>query len=162
MRNMRQKIRGFVACYLLVWFVGSFWALAAIKSGTFHHFLGVDLEPVKEYAYYACAGAIGGTLYAVRLFHDYYYRINIRWLYWYTVRPFLCAGAAMMTIVLFQSGIMLLEVGGTLYAKIGVAFLVGYGYGKFMDKLKTLTEALFNGKPEKPPVSKNDNGPGDN
>ncbi|UUZ81699.1 hypothetical protein LJK88_45135 [Paenibacillus sp. P26] len=56
-----------------------------------------------------------------------------------------------MTVVLFESGIMLLQVAGTLEAKIGIAFLVGFGFGKVMDKLKALTETLFNGKNDKTP-----------
>ncbi|MBP1153816.1 MULTISPECIES: hypothetical protein [unclassified Paenibacillus] len=134
-----------VLTYLLVWFTGSFWMGGMIKSGAVSHWLGVELRVVEEYAFYALAGAIGGTLYAMRLFHEFYDQMSDRWILWYLLRPIKCAGASMMTIVLFQSGIMLLQTGTSMEAKIGIAFLVGFGYGKLMEKLKTLTEALFNG-----------------
>ncbi|ALS25276.1 MULTISPECIES: hypothetical protein [Paenibacillus] len=135
--------------YMLVWFMGSFWMGGMIKSGAIVHWLGVELRAVEEYVYYALAGAIGGTLYAMRLFHAFYDQISDRWILWYLLRPIKCAGAAVMTIVLFQSGIMLLQTGTSMEAKIGIAFLVGFGYGKLMDKLKVLTETLFNGNNEK-------------
>ncbi|UQZ85185.1 hypothetical protein SK3146_04468 [Paenibacillus konkukensis] len=135
-----------IAVYLIVWYVGSFWMMAALQSGLFGHLFGVDWSVVHEYAYYALAGGIGGTLYALRLFHEYYDQLSERWLFWYLLRPIKCAGAAVMTIILFQSGILLLQTGDSVLAKIGIAFLVGFGYGKVMDKLKSLAETLFNGK----------------
>lgn len=138
-----------VLAYLLVWFTGSFWMGGMIKSGAVSHWLGVELRAVQEYAFYALAGAIGGSLYAMRLFHEFYDQMTDRWILWYLLRPIKCAGASVMTIVLFQSGIMLLQTGTSMEAKIGIAFLVGFGYGKLMEKLKTLTEALFNGNHDK-------------
>ncbi|WP_054797561.1 MULTISPECIES: hypothetical protein [unclassified Paenibacillus] len=140
--------------YLLAWFVGSFWFGGLLKSGTVTSVLGVHMAGLEHYAYYALAGAIGGTLYALRLLHEYYDQLTERWLVWYLLRPIKCAGASVMTIVLFQSGIMLLQTGNSVYAKIGIAFLVGFGYGKLMDKLKSLTEALFNGSKEQTPDNK--------
>ena len=51
-----------------------------------------------------------------------------------------------ITIILFESGIMLLQVGDSMSARISIAFLTGYGYGKFMEKLRDLTSTFFNGK----------------
>ncbi|WP_248928774.1 hypothetical protein [Paenibacillus hamazuiensis] len=150
MKKLRRTLRIAAVLYLLAWFMGGFWFIAVLKSDTLHRLAGIDVDKMKDYLYYALAGAIGGTLYALRILHEFYYRINVRWLIWYLLRPFLCAGTAVMTIVLFQSGILLLQVGDTASAKIGVAFLVGYGFGKCMDKLKTLTEVLFNGKSDPP------------
>lgn len=145
-KNQRYKLG--LLLYLLLWFTGSFWMGGLIKSGAVIHWLGVDLRSIEEYAYYALAGAIGGTLYAMRLFHEFYDRMSERWILWYLLRPIKCGGAAIMTIVLFQSGIMLLQTGTSIESKVGISFLVGFGYGKLMDKLKTLTEALFNGSRE--------------
>ncbi|MCZ8524042.1 MULTISPECIES: hypothetical protein [Paenibacillus] len=131
--------------YLLSWFVGSFIAAGAIYIGAFTRLIGGEFPVIEEYMYYALAGAVGGTLYALRLLHEHYERLSERWYVWYLLRPINCAGAAVMTIVLFNSGIMLLQTGDTIEARIGIAFLVGFGYGKLMDKLRMLTEALFNG-----------------
>ncbi|TDF93838.1 hypothetical protein [Paenibacillus piri] len=135
-----------VLAYLILWFTGCFWLMAAISSGLFEHALGIDLVLLKDYIYYGAAGAIGGTLYAMRLFHQFYDSLTERWVLWYLLRPINCAGAAVMTIILFESGVMLLQTGNSVLAKIGIAFLVGFGYGKVMDKLKSVTETLFNGK----------------
>jgi hypothetical protein len=132
--------------YLFIWYIGCLWMLAAVGSGWTVQGLGIDFVAMRDYVCYALAGAIGGTLYALRLLHQYYDTLTERWVLWYLMRPMNCAGAAVMTVVLFDSGIMLLQTGDSLQSKIGVAFLVGFGYGKVMDKLKSLTETLFNGK----------------
>lgn len=143
-KGQRSKLG--ILSYLLIWFVGSFWLFGLIYSGALQSWGGIKLEPVKEYAYYAIAGAIGGALYAFRLLHEYYDEpMTERWLLWYLLRPIKCAGAAIITIILFQSGVLLLKTGDTLQAKISIAFLVGFGYGKVLDKLRSLTETLFNG-----------------
>jgi hypothetical protein len=107
---------------------------------------GSDWTVIREYAFYIAAGSMGGTLYALRLFHQFYNTpLAPRFVYWYFMRPYLCGGTAMMTVILLNSGIMLLEVGDSMLARTGLSFLVGFGYGKFMEKLTYLTEALFNG-----------------
>lgn len=107
---------------------------------------GSDWTVIREYAYYIAAGSMGGTLYALRLFHQFYNTpLAARFVYWYFMRPYLCGGTAMMTVILLDSGIMLFEVGDSMMARTGLSFLVGFGYGKFMEKLTYLTEALFNG-----------------
>jgi hypothetical protein len=150
---MNYKRKGYrigLLLYLLGWLIGCFWVAGLLRSGRFTHMLGVHLSAVEPYTYFALAGAIGGTLYSLRLFHEFYDTMSERWILWYLVRPIKCGVAAVMTIVLFESGIMLLQTGNTLSAKIGIAFLVGFGYGKLMQKLRTLTEALFSESREHP------------
>ncbi|MDF2960232.1 MAG: hypothetical protein K0S39_1967 [Paenibacillus sp.] len=146
MLNKERWYKRGVMAYLIVWYAGCFWLMAAISSGLIEHALGIDFIMLQSYIYYALAGAIGGTLYAMRLLHLYYDSLTERWVLWYLLRPIHCGGAAVMTIILFESGIMLLKTEDSVLAKIGIAFLVGFGYGKVMDKLKSLTETLFNGK----------------
>ncbi|WP_284642263.1 hypothetical protein [Paenibacillus silviterrae] len=145
--------------YQLLWLIGCFWLAGLVRSGKLTTLLGVELAAVEPYSYYALSGAIGGTLYSMRLFHEFYETMSERWVVWYLVRPMKCAAAAVMTIILFQSGIMLLQTGSSLSAKVGIAFLVGFGYGKLMDKLKLLTETLFNGSGDKPSLPSDDRKP---
>lgn len=152
MSNKDQLYRLAIMTYLSVWYVGCFWLMAVISSGLYEHALGIDFIKLQDYTYYALAGAIGGTLYAMRLFLLYYDNLTEKWMLWYLLRPILCAGTAVMTIILFESGIMLLEAKDSVIAKIGIAFLVGFGYGKVMDKLKVLTETLFNSKDNSGPA----------
>jgi hypothetical protein len=132
--------------YLLIWFIGSLWMMAVVGSMVPDGlFLGIDLKIYKDYVCIGFAGAVGGTLYALRMFHEYYEQLTSRWLYWYFMRPFLCFGSAMITIILFESGIMLLQVSDSMHARIGIAFLSGFGYGKFIEKIRSLTYTFFNG-----------------
>lgn len=143
--NNRAKIALFL--YLLTWFTLSVAGLIALMGGLLKSSLsGPDASMIRVYLHYACAGAIGGSLYALRMFHQFYERMTLQFVYWYTMRPLLCAGTGVITVILFESGILLLQVTDSLYAKIGLAFLAGFGYGKFMEKLTMLAEAFFNGK----------------
>jgi len=146
--NLEDLLRRAVFVYLLSWFVGGFYCMALLYSGTLDGgVLGLKMDDtLKSFMAYGCAGAIGGTLYQLRLYHTYYEMFKRRWFVWHVIRPFLCGGTAVMTIILFDSGLMLLQVGETMTAKIGLSFLIGFGYGKFMDKLKALTETLFDVK----------------
>ncbi|MBL0386525.1 hypothetical protein JJB07_07675 [Tumebacillus sp. ITR2] len=150
--NGERILKVGIFAYLLIWFIGGFWGMAAVHSGLLDaRYLGIDFLKLKEYVYYGLSGAIGGVLYELRIFHEFYHRFNRRWAYWYVMRPFLCGGTAIMIILLFKSGIMLMQVPDSLAAKVGLSFLVGYGFGKVIDKIKALTETLFNGKKQADP-----------
>ncbi|CAN7270372.1 MULTISPECIES: hypothetical protein [unclassified Paenibacillus] len=136
-----------IFAYLMIWFVGSLWMMAVLGSSSFERkILGIDFVLYHEYACFGFAGALGGALYGLRMFHEHYQELTTQWIYWYLMRPILCFGSAIITIILFASGIMLLEVGDSMSARISIAFLTGYGYGKFMEKLRDLTSTFFNGK----------------
>ncbi|MBD0379593.1 hypothetical protein [Paenibacillus sedimenti] len=135
-----------IFAYLLLWFIGSLWMMALLGSGSFQgKLLGIDVNLYREYAAFGFAGALGGALYGLRMFHEHYHDLTTQWIYWYLMRPIVCFGSAIITIVLFESGILLLQVGDSMAARISVAFLTGYGYGKFMDKIRALTNTFFNG-----------------
>ncbi|MEW9702129.1 hypothetical protein [Paenibacillus sp. SI8] len=135
-----------IFAYLLLWFVGSLWMMAVLDSGTVQgKLLGVNMNLYRDYATFGFAGALGGALYGLRMFHEHYHDLTTQWVYWYLMRPVLCFGSAIVTIILFESGILLLQVGDSMAARISVAFLTGFGYGKFMEKIRALTNTFFNG-----------------
>ncbi|MGG1553584.1 hypothetical protein [Paenibacillus ferrarius] len=147
--------------YLLVWFIGSLWMMAVLGSNVPQgNFLGINMAQYHDYACFGFAGALGGTLYGLRMFHEHYEALTTQWVYWYLMRPVLCFGSAIITIILFESGIMLLQVDDSLSARISLAFLTGYGYGKFMEKLRDLTTTFFNGKSSGNGTDGNGNGGG--
>lgn len=147
--------------YLVIWFVGSLWMMAVLGSGSFQRkMMGVDFVLYHEYACFGFAGALGGALYGLRMFHEHYQELTTQWIYWYLMRPVLCFGSAIITIILFESGIMLLQVDDSMSARISLAFLTGYGYGKFMEKLRDLTSTFFNGKNTNGTNGTNGNGNG--
>ncbi|UJF34211.1 hypothetical protein [Paenibacillus hexagrammi] len=146
MEPMQRFGKPFIFVYLLIWFIGSLWAMAALGSSTYQGtWFGIDIQAYKDYMSFGFAGALGGTLYGLRMFHEHYFDLTKQWIYWYVMRPAVCFGSAIVTIVLFESGILLLQVGDSMAARISVAFLTGYGYGKFMEKLRALTDTFFNG-----------------
>jgi hypothetical protein len=124
-------------------FIGSFLWIAMLRSGVLD---GTAIGPLrldiaKEYQFYLLAGTIGGSLYALRLFywHNIRQKLNIRkWWIWYLLRPIMSGGTAAIMMVMVQ-------VGNSLVALISLAFLMGYGFGKVMDKLDALTETFVNG-----------------
>ncbi|CAN7726288.1 hypothetical protein LJR153_006114 [Paenibacillus sp. LjRoot153] len=136
-----------IFAYLVIWFVGSLWMMAVLGSASFERkIMGIDFAIYHEYAIFGFAGSLGGALYGLRMFHEHYQELTTQWIYWYLMRPVLCFGSAIITIILFESGIMLLQVDDSMSARISIAFLTGYGYGKFMEKLRDLTATFFNGK----------------
>lgn len=142
-----NRWKGLLFFYLSASFILSGLGLLWLMNGGMERgWGGMDWSSVRPYFYYIAAGAMGGSLYALRAFHQFYEQpLAVRFIYWYFMRPYLCGGTAMMTIILFDSGILLLQIGDSLTARTGLAFLVGFGYGKFMEKLTHLAEALFNG-----------------
>ena len=150
MFSLERFLKAIVLFYLVAAFLGSFLWIALLESGALD---GLAIGPLnlavfKEYQSYLFAGTIGGTLYCLRLFYwnNIRGKLNIRkWWIWYFLRPIMSAGTAVTTIVLFQSGILLIDLSESQFGKVGLAFLIGYGFGKVMDKLDGLTETLFNG-----------------
>lgn len=149
MRGNQWKLWIFV--YLSVWFTASGACLLWLISGDIETgWNGNDWSGIRVYILYASAGCMGGTLYAIRAFHQYYEQpLQTRFIYWYLMRPYMCGGTAMVLIILLDSGILLLQANDSIPARIGLSFLAGFGYGKFMEKLTHLTEALFNGNGDK-------------
>ena len=161
MEPVHPKWKRILFLYLLGCFIGSLWAmgvLGGLREGDSGTFLGIQYGIWHQYGSLGLAGAVGGALYALRMFHEFHGELTGRWVYWYFMRPLLCFGSAILTVILFESGILLLQIGDSMQARISIAFLTGFGFGKFMEKIRTLTETFLNGS------SSNQNGgpgPGD-
>lgn len=158
---MQRWLKAVVLLYLLLVFCGSFVWISILKSGMLDE--TAFFPPIiifKTYQYYACAGAIGGSLYALRLFYWHNIRgvLHIeKWWIWYFLRPIMSAGTALMMVILFEGGMLSISLSKSEFATIGLSFLVGYGFGKVMDKLDGITETIFNGKPDAPHKPKEPN-----
>lgn len=64
----------------------------------------------------------------------------------YIFYPILATGTAIIAVSLIQSGILLIQFPdykGTPYAQIGVAFIVGFGFNRFVNKLNAVSKDLF-------------------
>jgi hypothetical protein len=146
MNPLQRTGKILIFVYLMCWFIGSLWLMAVLGSLQADSlWLGMDLMLYRDYVILGLAGSVGGSLYGLRMFHEFYDSLTTRWFYWYVMRPFLCFGSAIITIILFKSGILLLQVGDSMAARVSIAFLTGFGYGKFMEKIRSLTDTFFNG-----------------
>ncbi|TMV18769.1 hypothetical protein FE781_02220 [Paenibacillus thermoaerophilus] len=89
---------------------------------------------------------MGGTLYCLRLFIHFAVRSQLdtnRYWIWYVMRPVLSGGLGVMGILLFRSEILIITVKASLLPQVGLAFLIGYGFGKIIRKLEDTIVSLF-------------------
>ncbi|UUZ92164.1 hypothetical protein LJK87_43230 [Paenibacillus sp. P25] len=93
MTGKERVYRWAVVLYLLVWFTGDLWVMGLLRSGVLTGLAGLRIASVEEYAYCMLAGAVGGSLYALRPLHEYYDQLTERWILWYLLRPIKCGGA---------------------------------------------------------------------
>lgn len=64
----------------------------------------------------------------------------------YIFYPIFATGTAVVAVTLIQSGILLIqfiEYEDTPYAQISIAFFVGFGFNRFLNKLNVVSTKLF-------------------
>lgn len=64
----------------------------------------------------------------------------------YIFYPIFATGTAVVAVTLIQSGILLIqfiEYEDTPYAQISIAFFVGFGFNRFLNKLNAVSAKLF-------------------
>ncbi len=135
-----------VGAYLLACTV----ALVAIpvyvhQSGAINNALSRSL------VYVACAGGLGGTVYLIRSFYkkifEKSFRPDVFW--WYVFRPLTSAIMGIMSYFLIVGGLLSLgSASSPDYAKsvmlyCGIAFLAGFSFTQFADKIEELAKTLF-------------------
>lgn len=107
--------------------------------------------------YLACSGGIGGTIYCIRGLYQ-----NIaddsfhpKWVWWYIFRPLMSSCVGVITYFLIVGGLLSissgknidLQKGTMLYT--GIAFLSGYSFTKFTEKLDNISSTIFGKEKEK-------------
>lgn len=64
----------------------------------------------------------------------------------YIFYPIFATGTAVVAVTLIQSGILMIqfiEYNDTPYAQISIAFFVGFGFNRFLNKLNMVSKKLF-------------------
>lgn len=64
----------------------------------------------------------------------------------YIFYPIFSTGTAVIAVTLIQSGILFIEFidyDGAPFAQISLAFLVGFGFNRFLNKLNSVSKNLF-------------------
>lgn len=139
----------FLAIHLATVFAASLsslvWLLHTYGSAS-HDVSSLQALTMQTSLMYASAGVSGGVLYCLRTFIDFAIRSALvakRYCIWYLMRPFLSGGLAVMGVLLFRSDILIITVKSSLLPQIGLAFLIGYGFGKLIRKLEDTILSLF-------------------
>ncbi len=106
----------------------------------------------------ACSGGIGGTIYCVRGFYKHLARGTFhfdKWTWWYIFRPIMSAVIGVFAYLLIIGGLLTIgnfsEVdysrGLAFYSAI--AFLAGFAFTKFADKLDEIASTVFEREEDK-------------
>jgi hypothetical protein len=108
-----------------------------------------DISKIKIFLYYFFAGAIGGSLRHLYMFCYHYmedklndYRLWIMYIFY----PIFATGTAVIAVSLIQSGILYIQFTkpkDTPYAQLSIAFFVGFGFNRFVNKLNAVSKNLF-------------------
>jgi hypothetical protein len=107
------------------------------------------ISEIEIFLYYFFAGAIGGSLRHLYMFCSHYMKDELKdyreWIM-YIFYPIFATGTAIIAVTLIQSGILLIEFTDykdTPFAQIGIAFFVGFGFNRFLNKLNAVSKNLF-------------------
>jgi len=145
---LNRWLKAFILTYLSLLFFGSFLALGMLWTGALEKSLP-DISKIKIFLYYFFAGAIGGSLRHLYMFCYHYmedklndYRLWIMYIFY----PIFATGTAVVAVSLIQSGILYIqftEPKDTPYAQLSIAFFVGFGFNRFVNKLNAVSKNLF-------------------
>ncbi|MCM3571102.1 hypothetical protein [Neobacillus mesonae] len=145
---MHRWLKAFILTYLSFLFFGSFIAIGLLWTGMIENVLPF-VSDIKIFLYYFFAGAIGGSLRHLYMFCCHYMDGELtdyrKWIM-YIFFPIFATGTAVVAVMLIQSGILLIEFtdyGDTPYAPISIAFFVGFGFNRFVNKLNMVSKNLF-------------------
>ncbi len=105
----------------------------------------------------ACSGGIGGTLYAIRGFYQSLAKgiFNFdNWAWWYIFRPLMSAVIGVFVSFLIIGGILVIGSGGLNYSRglmfySAIAFLAGFSFTQFANKLEEIASTIFAKKEDK-------------
>lgn len=145
---MNRWLKAFILTYLSLLFFGSFLALGLLWIGALENSLP-NISKIKIFLYYFFAGAIGGSLRHLYMFCYHYmedklndYRLWIMYIFY----PIFATGTAVVAVTLIQSGILYIQFTDpkdTPYAQLSIAFFVGFGFNRFVNKLNAVSKNLF-------------------
>jgi hypothetical protein len=145
---MKRWLKALILIYLSLLFFGGFIAIGILWTGALDKSLPFISE-IKIFLYYFFAGAIGGSLRHLYMFCSHYMEDELndyrKWIM-YIFYPIFATGTAVVAVTLIQSGILLIEFiefEDTPYAQISLAFFVGFGFNRFVNKLNAVSKKIF-------------------
>jgi len=107
------------------------------------------IKDIKIFLYYFFAGAIGASLRHLYMFCSHYMKGDLHdykmWIM-YIFYPIFSTGTAVIAVTLIESGIFLVEFAefeSAPYGHISIAFFVGFGFNRFLNKLNEVSKDIF-------------------
>ncbi|MFC4321519.1 hypothetical protein [Litchfieldia salsa] len=165
---MNKWVKGIILAYLSLLFFGSFLAIGLLWTGVIQTVFPIIIK-IEIFLYYFFAGAIGASLRHLYMFCSHYMNDDFdnprEWIM-YIFYPIFATGTAIIAVSLIQSGILIFEFASTRdapFGQISIAFFVGFGFNRFLDKLNSVSKTIFKAnKPEankKEPITEGTNKP---
>ena len=145
---MGTWLKVFILSYLSILFFGSFIAVGVLLTGVLEKDLPFIVD-IKMFLHYFFAGAIGGSLRHLYMFCSHYIKgelLNYRVWIMYIFYPIFATGTAVVAVMVIDSGILSIEFteyNSTPYAPISLAFFVGFGFNRFVNKLNEISKEMF-------------------
>lgn len=152
--HLKRWLKILILGYLSLLFFGSFFAVGLLWMGVLENSFPI-LSKIEIFLYYFFAGAIGGSLRHLYMFCSHYRKdelVNYRDWVMYIFYPIFATGTAVIAVTLVQSGILLIEFTDNIdgpYGQISVAFFVGFGFNRFLNKLNEISQDLFDANQQK-------------
>jgi hypothetical protein len=145
---MKRWLKIVILVYLSLLFFGSFIAVGMLWTGSIEKWIP-EVSKIEIFLYYFFAGSIGGSLRHLYMFCSHYMKGELtdyrKWIM-YIFYSIFATGTAVVAVTLIQSGILLIqfiEYEDTPYAQISIAFFVGFGFNRFLNKLNAFSTKLF-------------------
>lgn len=159
--HLKRWLKIVILGYLSFLFFGSFFAVGLLWVGGLEELFPI-LSKIEVFLYYFLAGAIGGSLRHLYMFCSHYRKgelTNYRDWVMYIFYPIFATGTSVIAVTLVQSGIFLIEFTEHIdapYGQVSVAFFVGFGFNRFLNKLNEISHDLFDAKQENTTKQKED------
>jgi hypothetical protein len=146
--EVEKWLKALILIYLSFLFFGSFIAVGVLWTGALEKALPFISE-IEIFLYYFFAGSIGGSLRHLYMFCSHYMKDELndyrQWIM-YIFYPIFATGTAVVAVTLIQSGILLIEfveINDAPIAQISLAFFVGFGFNRFLNRLNAVSKKIF-------------------
>lgn len=144
-----KKNQNFVGIYLLFSLV----VLCVIPVIVFY--MKMENSIVRTLVFVGASGGIGGAVYSIR---GFYHNMGGKtfegnWIWWYIFRPLISVVTGVFLYFLIVGGLLSISASTEVSFGKGVmfycalAFLAGFSFTRFADKIDALSDTIFSKKP---------------
>lgn len=143
-----KSVKIFIGIYLLISLV----VLCVIPVLVF--LMKVEDSILRTLVYVGTSGGIGGVVYSIRAFYQNLADNSFdgKWVWWYVFRPMISVVAGVFLYFLIVGGLMSISASNEVSFSKGImfycalAFLSGFSFTRFADKLNELSDTFLSKK----------------